>query len=427
MQPADKSHVSAGYPLDERDDAAARRRATDVAPASAGAIRIAVRRDAAPPSPLHPSPDELARRVAASLGAAQAGILAAALAACARDPACYEASVRGGPCSVPSAGRMMIERASPDVLDAIAHALGVVLPPARVRWLELAGHEGVPIIAGWDLRSGGNERCVKLYVNASDASRGARTRLCAALASGVAGGDDPPAVIGMNARADGVVETKLYVQFADAVRLAKGAGARARALAAAARNEGADAGGLLSFDAVGHVLQPRAFFVALREPPDGAGWRCVRSLPGYDPCALESLLPFAPAPPRSVGISLSDGAWTLYCKPRDSGRAPEALEPVAIFRLGAAEGAAEVGVFVEPAERAAHAFSRTERHAVSVRVRDGAPAPRALESLVDWFTARLRAAERDGARIATRLLANPPAPWRSVDATQPSGDPRERP
>lgn len=376
------------------------------------------------PSPLlnlRPA-DELAYRVAASLAADRADVVASVLAACARDPAHYEASVRCGPRGAASAGRMMIERASRDVLDAIAHALDIVLPAAVPRWLDLARQEGVPLIAGWDLRGGGQTRCVKLYVNASDASRSTRVRLRTALVPGLAGGDEPPAVIGMNARADGVAETKLYVQAADAVALASGLGARAQALAAAARDEGADAGGVLSFDVAGSALCARAFFVALREPVDGADWPCVRSLPGYDPRRLESLLPFVPAPPRSVGVSLGDDAWTLYYKPRDSGRAPEALEPAAVFR-----GAdAEVGVFIEPTATAARAFRRTERHAVSVRVRDGTPAPHALESLVDWFTARLRDAERDGAHIATRL-ADPPAPWRTVDAADPHGDPGERP
>jgi hypothetical protein len=364
----------------------------------------------------------LAHRVAASLATRHdPDVLAAALAACARDPASYEASVRATPGGTLRAGRMMVEQATPEVLDAIASAVDVTLPPVTARWLELARQESVPLIAGWDLRGGGAERCVKLYVNASDASRAARVRLAAALAPDVAPGGEPAAVVGMNARPDGVAETKLYIQSADAVALANGLGARAEALAATARAEGADAGGVLSLDAVGGALRPRAFFVALREPPDDAGWRCVRSLPGYSLPIVESLLPFAPAPPRSVGISLDDGSWTLYCKPRDSGRAPQALEPAAIFRIGETE----VGVFVEPTQQAARAFRRTERHAVSVRVREGDPSPQALEALVDWFTARLGASEHDGSRVAPPL-ADPPPPWRLVHEGQPRGGPGER-
>ena len=404
MRAHDKASGSAGRRLDDRKDAGALR----ATPAAAGAIGAAG--VAAPPLS-----DALARRVAASLS--HDDRLAAALIAGGLDPACYEASVRRGPSGELSAGRMMLERASPDILHAIAQALGVTLPPVATRWLTLARREGLPLIAGWDRRGGRQQRCVKLYVNASDASRKIRARLCAALAPGVAQGAEPPAVVGMNARADGVAETKLYMQSADALALANGVDARASALATAARGEGAAAGGVLSCDAADGVLRPRAFFVALREPNQGVDWRCVRSLPGYDAPVIASLLPFSPAPPRSVGISFPDGAWTVYCKPRDSGRAPEALEPAAIFRAGDAE----VGVFVEPTEHAARAFRRTDRHAISIRARDGAASPHALESLVDWFTDRLRAAERDGAPIATRL-ANPPDPWRIVAATRPTGD-----
>ena len=69
----------------------------------------------------------------------------------------------------------------------------------------------------------------------------------------------------MNARADGAVALKLYVQARDAVALADPYGVAARQLAAVARAEGADAGGVLSFDVEKTVPRPRAFFVALRD------------------------------------------------------------------------------------------------------------------------------------------------------------------
>ncbi len=301
----------------------------------------------------------------------------------------------------------MIEQATPSVLSAIASALGVALPPAAARWIELAHAQGVSIIAGWDLRGGGEERCVKLYFNASDAWRAAGERLYAAIAPGVPGGNQQPAVVGMNVRADGIVETKLYIQSADAVALAKGLGPHALALASEARRERADAGGVLSFDTGITGLQPRAFFVALREPPTTEGWSCVRALPGCDRDTIEPLLPFAPAPPRSVGISLPNRGWTLYFKPRDSGRAPSALEPVAIFE----GGNCEVGIFLEPTHDAKRAFSRTEHHAVTVRFRRGVPPPLLIESLMEWFTAKLRLAERRGAHGGP-YLTNPPRPWR---------------
>jgi len=330
------------------------------------------------------------------------------------EAACYEASVRGSSTGALRAGRMMIERASTAILEAIAAALDVDLPAVTKQWLDLARRERVYVIVGWDLRTGGHDRCVKVYVNASDASRETRARLRRALLPRV-GADGEPAVLGMNVRADGVLETKAYLQSADAVALSRGLDARAGRLAAAAEAEGASAGGVLSYDADDGVLRPRAFFIALREPREKTGWQCVRSLPGYDEGAVEALLPFAPAPPRSVGVSLDDDAWTLYCKPRASGRAPQALEPAAIFRLDGAE----IGVFVEPTEHAARAFRRTARHAVSIRVRNGEPTPRELESLVDWFTAELGAAEHEGVDFRAHL-ANPPAPWRLVEPVLPT-------
>lgn len=348
---------------------------------------------------------ELAARVAAALGGA-GDALRAALAAAPPDAAGYEASVRGGAGLQLSAGRMMIEQASPALLGAIAAQLGVALPAAASSWLAHAEQERVPIIVGWDRRDDGAARCVKLYVNASDAAAAVRQRLCDALIPGTRL-DFEPAVIGMNARADGGVERKLYRQSADAGALAAPLGDGAASVAAAARREGADAGGVLSFDVAddGRLL-PRAYFVALREAPDAAGWECVRGLPGHDAAAIAALLPFAPAPARSLGVALNGPAWTLYYKPRGSGRAPEALEPAAVFRAAAVE----VGVFVEPTEHAPRAFRRTATHAISVRVRAGSPAPRDLEALVDWFTARL--AVDDALPHGAAWLAAPPPPWR---------------
>lgn len=353
----------------------------------------------------------MAQRVAASLGGAHGGHLADALISSAVDLAAFEASVRSTPSGALRAGRMMVEQAERGVVEAIAQAVEVALPAQAMRWCDLGAAEGLPLIAGWDLRGGGAQRCVKLYVNASDASQASRRRLCAALAPAVASTLATPAVLGMNVLPQGAIETKLYLQSEDACALASVHTARAQELAAAARAEGADAGGIVSFDVADDTPRPRAFFVALREPPGAAPWRCVSALPGFDPAVIGSLLPFPPAPPRSAGIGLDDGCWTLYCKPRDSGRAPQSLEPLAIYR----SADAEIGVFVEPNEHAARAFRRTTRHAISVRVREGAPSPHALEALVDWFAARVIDAERSGAELAGRL-SDPPAPWRAIDA-----------
>jgi hypothetical protein len=349
---------------------------------------------------------DLAARVVATLPGGAATLLAETLHTSIGDVACYEASVRRGAAGV-RAGRIMIEQSPSELVAAIAAALTMELPPAATRWIESAAVEEVPLIAGWDLRRGGGERTVKLYVNASDASPRKRARLCAALLPELHDGA-APAVFGMNARGDGAVETKIYLQSADAVPLAEGLGDRAIRLAADARAEGADAGGVLSLDVgAGGRTSPRAFFIALREPP-GDLWGCVRDLPGFDADEIEAALPFAPAPPRSVGIALDRDEWTLYCKPRHSGRALHSLEPTTVFR----DGDLEVGVFVEPNDAATRAFRRTKRSAVSIRVRQGKPIPHHIESLVDWFTERLHAAEAAGAEPH---LADPPPPWQAVE------------
>ena len=51
----------------------------------------------------------------------------------------------------------------------------------------------------------------------------------------------------------------------------------------------------------------------------------------------------------------------------------------------------------------------------SIRVREGDPTPRSLESLVDWFTERLCRAEKSGSEAAAPF-DQPPAPWSVVGA-----------
>src|SRR5262249_56834695 len=103
--------------------------------------------------------------------------------------------------------------------------------------------EGVARGSGGARGGGGGDRCVKLYVNASDASRAARARLCTELAPGAFDDHDAAAVIGMNARADGRIERKLYVQAADALELADRARGPARPRGDAGPDEAAEAGG----------------------------------------------------------------------------------------------------------------------------------------------------------------------------------------
>lgn len=326
-------------------------------------------------------------------------------------PNSYEASVRGDGQGRVRAGRLMVERATPAVVQALFDVIGVPTGVLTSQWLTAADNANVPLIAGWDY--GRPTPCAKLYVNASDVSADTRHRLAAELMPSAVARRLEPAVLGLNACADGELELKVYVQASDAVALAEGLPNVAAALAQAAREEGADAGGVLCYDVTGDDIRPRAFFVATREGQGDKPWRFLTTLPGFDAETIAALFPFTPATPRSVGVALTGSDWTLYCKPSGSGRAPTALEPIAIYR----SDAAEVGVFVEPNEHAARAFRRTARHAVSIRIRNGNPRPEAVEALVDWFTAQLAVAEERGS-ITPSPSAAPPAPWAVIDPMQ---------
>ena len=335
---------------------------------------------------------------------ANTGLLANRL----NDPAitadAFESSVRGGAKSPPCSGRIMIEQAPTNLFAEIATSLDIPIPARSKCFIDVALREQVPLITGWDVRGGGAQRCAKLYVNASDASSEVRLRIFEELVPGHEI-NQPPAVIGMNARADGEEEIKVYLQHAEALEAARGTTSDASDLAANAWRDGADSGAVLSLDVGDDNLTPRAFFVALKEPPPGLSWPCLATLPGYDSEEIAKVLPFSPAPPRSVGLSLIDSRWTAYFKPRGSSRAPESLEPFAIFTFPGGE----VGIFVEPSESAQRAFRRTDRYAVSLRIRSGQPEPVDLERLVDWFCASLHRVEQGA--TSSPDIDNPPQPW----------------
>ena len=176
----------------------------------------------------------------------------------------------------------------------------------------------MPLIVGWDRREG--DPCAKIYLNASDASEAVRRALGEEL--GVAAPSiDAPAVIGLNAARSGAHEVKLYVQRSDALALARPLGPAATALAEAAAREGASAAGVASWDVRGGEARPRAFFVALRDRADGGLWRTVEDLPGWDGDAARRAIPFAPGPPRSVGVAIdAPERWTVYVKPAGGDR-----------------------------------------------------------------------------------------------------------
>src|SRR5690349_7268951 len=90
-------------------------------------------------------------------------------------------------------------------------------------------------------------------------------------------------------------------------------------------------------------------------------------LPGYSRDAMLERMPFDPGAPRSAGLSLGSGAWTVYAKPPLGRSTLYSLEPRARYRAGACE----VGVFLEPITKGGRAYARTARYALSYRVFEG--------------------------------------------------------
>jgi len=277
------------------------------------------------------------------------------------------------------ADRVMIERAPVASIDPILAAMGLARG-AGVDALLDAGAE-LPLITGWDRARG----AAKIYVNASDASDAARASLAARL--GLAG---PAHVVGLNVLPDGREELKRYVQSArgeppfHGARLVASAGPLCGGVVRSERADGA----------------PRAWFVALREAPARALDAAFGWLPGFRWAAVEAALPFAPAPPRSIGIAWErPSEWTVYVKPRGAGEpAVWSLEPLAVFT----DGVGEVAVHLGPAD--APAYAVVGERSVSYRVRGGTPSAAQITRLLDWVVARLADAGP---------LEDPPAPWRS--------------
>src|SRR5206468_3093697 len=144
--------------------------------------------------------------------------------------------------------------------------------------------------------------------------------------------------------------------------LAASLGSAAVALAAGSA-DCAGAGAVASWDrAPDGAFRPRAFFLAFRDDLPAAAAALLPSLPGWDAAAVAAALPFPAGPPRSLGVALdAPDTWTVYYKPAADRTPVASLEPTARFRAGAVE----VGLFLEPTERAERAYARTARHALS--------------------------------------------------------------
>lgn len=296
-----------------------------------------------------------------------------------------EASLRGGDGPV-RGGRMMIERMSPEALVPLLGALAVPRGPVVEQLLRQAVELGVPLIGGWD----GDARVAKVYLNASDASESLRRRAREAVSRV---GPDAPHVIGVNVGADGEEEIKLYLQHRTLPAEAPPAlhrYAEGRTLA----------GAVSSVRVAPGTPVTKAWFVAL--PPDEGD--PTRALPGWSDEAAARLAPFSLGYVTQVGWAADDSAWTIYFKPAGVPERFGALDAELAFRCADAE----LGIHLEPVERAPKAYARTSRHAVSYRVRAGRPEPLRVEALMAWVVASLVAEESGG---PAPDWSSPPAPW----------------
>ncbi|HJL04176.1 MAG TPA: hypothetical protein RMH85_18080 [Polyangiaceae bacterium LLY-WYZ-15_(1-7)] len=329
---------------------------------------------------------ELQRAFEGSLGpwADRAPALAALFAP--RGLAALEASLRLDGRAITGL-RMMVEGVQREEAGAALDALGVPRPALLEAPIE------APFIVGWDAAR--RPPVAKLYLNLSDASADARAAVARALAL-----PRPAHVIGLNLPREGAAETKLYAQ---REALPEDAPAPLRAWA-----EGLPLAGVVVCHALEDgALRPRAHFVAPRSdaPVDGA----LRRLPGWDDATARAALPFAPGLVKSVGADVA-GRFTVYVKPRAHDGALFRLDPV----LCLAGPRGEIGLFVEPAS-APRAWARTGEHALSYRVRAGAPGRAEVERAMRWALAQLEAGALPPTPSAA-ALAEPPEGWRVVAA-----------
>jgi hypothetical protein len=310
-----------------------------------------------------------------------------------------EASVRWSGGLELRGGRVMIERAPYSLFLAIRSVFGVAPWPMFDELAIHAAREGIPLIVGWDVV----DRLAKLYVNGSDASEITRRNVWDA-----AGLSFPlvPHLLAFNVGHGSDPACKAYLQSTDAVSLAVHGGAPAATLASRADALGVLAGGVMCWNVGEGGPTPRGFFVAIRDDDRGTWQGLTDLLPGWDSRGVDAALPFARGSMRSIGIGLGKPEWTVYFRPKGVGGHLWSLEPVARFGMPGVE----VGVFVEPNERAVRAHTRTSRHALNFRPRYGSPDITLVDVLMRWVCQRVSATEESGEPTAA-LLTDPPAPW----------------
>lgn len=291
----------------------------------------------------------------------------------------------------PTGGRMMIERLDAENARALLSP-ACSLPPLADTLLNTARRERLLVIAGWDVA---REPTWKLYLNVSDASARLRERLRRVLVpSTMRGGPDAPHVIGLNLT-EAHTEVKLYEQsstlWPDAP-LALRTWAASTAVSGYVRSFRLDEG---------EAARPKAWFAGLQTTarPELDFW------PGFED-AKAHLSPFEMGRITSVGISSKPARWTVYFKPAGHDVPQWSLEPIACF----SDGQCELGVYLEPTTLAERAYARTERWAISYRIREGRADGRAIDRLVGWFVAKVAENESPPSQLTA-----PPEPWYVVD------------
>lgn len=311
-----------------------------------------------------------------------------------------EASVRWSGSSGARGNRIMIERAPPDVVDAIAAALACPLPGDARTLVAHASELGMPLIGGWDVE--GERIAAKIYANGSDASDDTRERLWRATGWPTRIAGRVPHLVALNVSPDGSLERKAYVQGIGPI------GPRAEALARSASALDVVAGfvGAWTLEP-SRDPRPRAFFVAVRDADAVRVDALLRTVDGFDADAVDASLPFERGQCRSVGVALDgEPVWTAYFKPRGHGAPLHAIDPVACF--AAPDG--EVAIFSAPRALGQRAYGYAGEQAISYRVTAGDPDPGSVTRLVRWAIQRL--ARTRGASGAP-TFEHPPEPWKA--------------
>lgn len=310
-----------------------------------------------------------------------------------------EASIRQSP-SGPVGGRMMFERLSVAQADAWLQAMNAPRPQVVERMLSAAQEFNQPLIVGWDTRGGG--LILKLYLNASDASRTTRDALRSSLFP-TANPGDTLSVVGLNLSGD-TCETKIYQQ---SKAPPSGISATASEWFSRFETSGLVAGYVSSYVYENDRLKPRAWFAATRSKSGSHKW--VEQLPGWSGQDVASATPFEPGQITSVGFSAESDRWTVYFRPPSARTIVWNLSSLMNF----SDGTSEIGIYVEPKDEARKSYAVVGSSAISFRVREGAPSGKEVCRLMDWVVQNFERLSNEPAE-SSRAPLLPPRPWHVV-------------